>query len=276
MTSSTTSDLSSPVANVLITRGVTPRVPVGGLVMGFGSDGKPKCSMRLELQLDTSIHWLEIALTHLAEAKGLHEASLEAKSRGAPSSAGLDKEFKACVQATVAAATFFEALYAAVLERLPKKPTAKGQNRKQKPARYAVVTEALRQAFGLQKQGTANLRGVLKELYLFRDEAVHPSARFSDPVAHVHLGVRVERRFVMFSYSNARQLVRAALAFSKILPSRDLSRRPKSIQDFAEYLRKVCEPLYSQWEQNFGELLDPPPAEPSRSGTLSPAQGAAG
>lgn len=115
----------------------------------------------------------------------------------------------------------------------------------------------MRQAFGLRKQGTANLRGVLKEVYRFRDEAVHPSAKFSDPVPHFDLGVSVERRFVMFGYANARQLVRAALAFSKILASRDLTRKPKSIQDFAAYLLTVCEPLYSQWEQSFGQLFDP-------------------
>ena len=260
MTSSVIPDPSLSALGVHISRGVTPRVPIGGLVIGIGPDGKPTGSMRLELQLDTSVHWLEIALSHLTEAKGLHEASLAAKSNGATSFADLDKEFKVCLQATVAAATFFEALYAAVLERMPTKPAVKGQHRKQKPARYAVVTEALRQAFGLRKQGTANLRGVLKEVYRFRDEAVHPSAQFSDPVPHAHLGVGVERRFVMFGYTNARQLVRAALAFSKILTSRDLSRRPKPIQDFAAYLLKVCEPLYLQWEQSFGALFDPSPS----------------
>ncbi len=216
---------------------------------------------RLELQLDTCIHWLEIAVSHLFDAKRAHEGLLAAKVSGATNFADLDKEFKACVQASVAAATFFEALYAAVIERMPHKPTAKGQKCHRRPARYAVVTEALRQAFGLRKQGTANLRGVLKEVYRFRDEAVHPSARFSDPVPHNGLGVGVERRFVMFGYASAHQLVRAALVFSKNLTSRDLTRRPKPIQDFAGYLLRVCEPLYGQWEQNFGELFDPQPSK---------------
>jgi hypothetical protein len=95
-------------------------------------------------------------------------------------------------------------------------------------------------------------------VYRFRDEAVHPSATFSEPVMHPELGVGVERRFVMFGYESARQLVRAALAFSKILTIRDLTRRSKPIQDFAAYLRTVCEPLYPHWEKEFGQLLDPP------------------
>jgi hypothetical protein len=226
----------------------------------MGPDGAPTATARLELQLDTCIHWLEIAITRLSEAKAIHQALVAAKAGGATSFADLDKEFHACVQATVAAATFFEALYAAVLERLPTKPNSKGHKRHQRPARYAIVTEALRQGFGLRKQGTANLRSVLKEVYRFRDEAVYPSAKFSDPVPHGRLGVNVERRFVMFGYANARQLVRASLAFSKILTSRDLASRPKPIQDFAAYLLKVCEPLYTQWEQSFGQLFDPQPS----------------
>jgi hypothetical protein len=165
-----------------ISRGVTPRIPVGGLVISIGPDGKPSASARLELQLDTCIHWIEIAIDHLVSAKQFHEALLNEKAVGATNFTDLDKEFKACVQSTVAAATFFEALYAAVVERMPTKPTSKGANRHQRPARYAIVTEALRQAFGLKKQGTANLRAVLKEVYRFRDEAVHPSSKFSEPV----------------------------------------------------------------------------------------------
>ena len=75
---------------------------------------------------------------------------------------------------------------------------------------------------------------------------------------HPELGVGVERRFLMFGYGSARQLVRAALAFSKILASRDLTRRPKPIQEFAAYLLAVCEPLYPLWEKEFGQLLDSP------------------
>jgi hypothetical protein len=212
--------------------------------------------VQLELQLDTSIHWLEIAMEHLLEASRLHKNLLSSKANESINSSELDQEFKSCVQATVAAATFFEALYTAVLERLPSKPMVKGSNRNQRPARYAIVTEALRQAFGLKKQGTSNLRAVLKEIYRFRDEAVHPSSKFSAPVHRAEFGVWVERRFVMFSYGNARQIVRAALAFSKMLTSRDLSRRPKDIQAFSSYLANVCDPLCQQWEHSFGPLFE--------------------
>jgi hypothetical protein len=214
----------------------------------------------VELQLDTCVHWLEIALEHLANAKQAHQVLLaEPRSSDALGSL-LDREFKASVQASFAAATFFEAVYAATMDRNPpKKLSATEDTAKRRPTRFATVTEQLRRSFGLKKQGTANLRSVLREVYRFRDQAVHPSAAFSEPVLHPELNIGVERRFVMFSASSAHMLVRAALAFSKILPSRDLQKQPKAIQDFGAYLLEVCGPLYAAWEQHHGQLLDTPP-----------------
>lgn len=213
----------------------------------------------VELQLDTCIHWLEIALEHLEAAKVAHDALVAAQPNGANVADLLDREFKSAVQAAVAAATFFEALYATTVERLPTKAKPPIGAARKGCARYARVTEQLRSSFGLRKRGTANLRSVLKQVYRFRDEAVHPSAAFTQPVLHPQLRVGVERRFVMFSYGSARQLVRAALAFSRILPSRDLTRRPKPIQELAAYLLQVCSPLHVRWEHLYGPLLDEPP-----------------
>lgn len=236
-----------------ISRGVRMRM----VIADSGSGMKVP---RVELQLDTCIHWLDIALEHLAAARSAHNALLEDKERGDNFAALLDREFKSSVQAALAAATFFEALYAATLDRVStkSKPHIAGQRRRQ--ARYKRVAEQLRMSFGLRKQGTANLQSVLGEVYRFRDEAVHPSATFSEPVLHPQLQVGVERRFVMFGYSNALQLVRAALAFSKILPSRDMKRRPKAMRELAAYLLEVCAPLYTAWEKGYGALLDQSPA----------------
>jgi hypothetical protein len=171
----------------------------------------------------------------------------------------LEREFKASLQATFAAATFFEALYAVTLERDPQKTQPTIIKSKKKPSRYAKVSEQLRRSFGLKNEGTKNLRSALKEIYRFRDQAVHPSAQYSKPVMHPILRLGVERRFVMFSFQNAKVIVRAALAYSKILPSHDLTKKPKSIQDYGSYILTACVPLYERWEQQYGKLLDPHP-----------------
>ena len=247
-----------PSGGIHISRGVRLRIPAGGLVIHTGSNSDRSVEVKaVELQLDTCVHWLEIALEHLANAKLAHEALCVEPPNSPELGNILDREFKASVQATFAAATFFEALYAATVERNPPKKPLAPRNSKKRQTRYAIVTEQLRRSFGLKKQGTSNLRSVLGEVYRFRDQAVHPSAVFSEPVLHPELKVGVERRFVMFSSGNAQQLVRAALAFSKILPSRDLTRQPKDIQNLGTYLLEVCSPLHTLWEQRYGPLLDP-------------------
>lgn len=255
-------ELASPslsVRGIHISRGVRLRIPAGGLIIHTGGEQPGIEVTRVELQLDTCVHWLEIALEHLAAARSTHGALLEAKAPGAELGALLDREFKSSVQAAVAAATFFEALYAATLDRVSAKPSPHVPGRRQRQPRYARVAEQLRMSFGLKKRGTANLRSVLAEIYRFRDEAVHPSATFNEPVLHPQLQVGVERRFVMFGYGSSIPLVRAALAFSKILPSRDMSRRPKAMQDLAAYLLEVCGPLYAAWDKTYGTLLDEGP-----------------
>ena len=242
-----------------ISRGVRLRIPAGGLVITTAQDNAPSMEVKaVELQLDTCVHWLEIALEHLANANVVHEILCAAPANSPDLGGLLDREFKASVQAAFSAATFFEALYAATVERNPPKPPVTPRNPEKRPTRYAVVTEQLRRSFGLKKQGTANLRSVLREVYRFRDQAVHPSATFSEPVLHPDIHVGVERRFVMFSASNVQQLVRAALALSKMLSYRDLTRQPKDIQDLAFYLLDVCSSLYINWEKTYGPLFDPP------------------
>lgn len=113
----------------------------------------------------------------------------------------------------------------------------------------------------MQKQSTANVRGIAKELYRFRDMAVHPPAAFSEPVLHTDLGSGVERRVVVFSYANARQAVRAALAYIKILPSRPLDRATDSMRQLAADMLKFGEPLFEEWESQYGSLLDEPEDE---------------
>lgn len=247
-------DPPTPVG-IHISRGVRMRIPPSGLVIG---ETRAEIT-RVELQLDSCVHWLEIALEHLAAARSAHSAIAEAKQSGNDFSGLLDREFKSSVQAAVAAATFFEALYAATLDRVPKKQTSSILGNRRRRSRYARIAEQLRMSFGLRKHGTASLRRVLRHVYMFRDEAVHPSSTFGEPVLHPQLQVGVERRFAMFDYDNARELVRAALAFSKILPSRDMSEKPKAMQELATYLLEVCAPLYVVWEKTYGALLDEVP-----------------
>ena len=103
-----------------ITRGVALQIPSGGLTLSIDENGEARMELKaLLLRLDTSVHWLEIALDHLAQAKAAHEAMAAAHADGRDAGDHLQATFKAAMQAIVAGATFFEALYAASRDCMP-------------------------------------------------------------------------------------------------------------------------------------------------------------
>jgi hypothetical protein len=255
----TTSSTPPPLttAGFHITRGVALRIPAGALTIALGRNGDDKVELNaLLLRLDTSVHWLEIALDHLAQAKAAHDAMTAARADGKDVGELLQATFKAAMQAIVAAATFFEALYAASRDCMPPARLAPRASGGSGAKRSAVVTEQLKRSFGLKPKKTADLASVLSEVYRFRDEAVHPSSSFGPPALHPVLGVLVERRLAMYTYPNAQLLVRAALAYCKILPTMGKKDGPKEVHDLAQYLLTAGEPHFLSWEQSYGPLLE--------------------
>lgn len=85
------------------------------------------------------------------------------------------------------------------------------QWRSKKTSRYSQITEVLRRGFHLKSNGTAILRQNLKEIYRFRDLAVHPSGKIQAPLLHPEIDVGVDWCFVHFRAQNAETIVTAAI-----------------------------------------------------------------
>jgi hypothetical protein len=260
-----TSSPSPPTtAGFHITRGVALQIPAGALRLAFDESGEAKMELKaFLLRLDTSVHWLEISLDHLAQAKATHDAMASAHAEGRDVGDLLQVTFKAAMQAAVAAATFFEALYAASRDCMPPARQAPRASGGSGAKRSAIVAEQLKRSFGLNPGKTADLTSVLSEVYRFRDDAVHPASSFGPPAIHPSLGVLVEKRLAMYTYPNAQLLVRAALAYCKILPTIGKKDGPKEVQDLSQYLLTAGEPHFRKWEQSYGPLLDVPDGLPS-------------
>ena len=240
-----------------ITRGVALQIPAGGLTLSFDENGEAKMELSaLLLRLDTSVHWLEIALDHLAQAKVAHDAMASIHADGKDVGDLLQVTFKAAMQAIVAGATFFEALYAASRDCMPAARLAPRAADGSGAKRSALVTEQLKRSFGLKPRKASDLASVLSEVYRFRDEAVHPASSFGPPATHPMLGVLVERRLAMYDYPNAHLLVRAALAYCKILPTIGKKDGPKDVHALCDYLLTAGEPHFREWEESYGLLLD--------------------
>lgn len=84
--------------------------------------------------------------------------------------------------------------------------------REGRTSRYTQVSETVRRAFSLKSQGAGVLRANLKEIYRYRDLAVHPSGKIEAPLLHPELDLGMEWRFVYFRARNAELAVLTAAA----------------------------------------------------------------
>lgn len=197
---------------------------------------------KAELQHDPSVLWLEIALDHLSEAERIANRLSKLSASDATRSDELQKEFKSSVQAIVATATFFEALYSSTKEREPKRGAEVGKYR------YGNVTEQLRQSFRLGNPQAKKLRETLKFIYSLRDTAVHPSAAFSAPQLHPQHKINVPRRFADHCFLNAREAFSKTIEVAKMLIDSAPTRKSQTMIDYSDSLKKGCAAVFLTWE----------------------------
>jgi len=195
---------------VFVTKGATVSIPQ--ISFRIRDDGTIESDpVVLHVRFDVCPTWVRLAHQHLAAASAAatrrdaawREDDEQAKTRS------LEEEFEFSMQAIVAAAVAWDAVYA-VLSTHVKLPASLVERwRKGRTARYSQVTEVVRRAFKLRPGAVAFLRATLRELYRFRDLAVHPSGKVQAAEHNPELDVGLEWRFVYFRASNARIAVEA-------------------------------------------------------------------
>jgi len=156
------------------------------------------------------------------------------------------------MEAIVAAGILIDSLYAAVKDRAGVPETLVEMWQRNRTARYKQVGEVLRQAFRIKPRNAVAIRSAIKDIYKFRDWAVHPPAEARAPAHHGDLLLNTEWRFVAFSYKNAYELVRASLAISwQVANKTDLT---GALAAWCKGLKSLLEPVVQQWEAEFGPL----------------------
>ena len=194
---------------IFISRGVRLVIPPGGLVLSLT---RPTPLVTVHVHFDVCPSWCQIALQHLKDAQRRAAERIEAwahddqQARGAT----LEREFEAAMQAIVAAGIAIDAFYAAVQPHVAIPPAMLKSWREGRTARHAQIAEVLRRAFRVSPIGFANLKVHLKELFRFRDLAVHPSGKLQAPLLHPELDVGVEWRFAFFRAPNAEAVVHSS------------------------------------------------------------------
>lgn len=199
------------MTGIYITKGMTVSLP--NFSIRINEDGSIEADpITLHVRFDVCPTWIQIAKRHLAAslvARTARQVAWETTDENAKAQA-LEVEFEASMQAIMAAAIAWDAVYA-VLQQLVKIPDILVEKwRTGRTARYIQVAEVVRCAFSLKPKGVAALRTNIKEIYRYRDLAVHPSGKIEAPLIHPELNLGMEWRFVYFRAANAELAVHAA------------------------------------------------------------------
>jgi hypothetical protein len=188
------------------------------------------------LHYDVCPVWLSIALEHLKIAKAAHEQLLSARDskNDEERRRALEHEFRASMQVATSAAIAIDAFYAVIKRNLA--PDAEPYNPEKRTARFARVSETIRQAFQLKQKGFDAIRQQVEQIFKWRDQAVHPSADFSTPILHPDLECGVERRLVIFSYDNAFKILQSTVNILSQLAANGKAKNVP-IEKYASYLK---------------------------------------
>jgi hypothetical protein len=167
----------SNMSGIFITRGMTVVIPKGGLTIAVDEKGKVNSSVTVHVHYDVCPTWLDLAARHLTDARERQLLRVAAWSSNDDKAKGetLEKEFESSMQAMMAAAIAIDSFYAALRDKTNIPEETIKSWRAKSTARYKQITEIIRRAFSLSPRYCVGLRNCLKEIFKFRDLAVHPS-----------------------------------------------------------------------------------------------------
>ena len=204
------------------------------------------------LRMDLVRHWLRIGTGHVAAARRARLA-LEVAATGQAKEAYplLEAEFHASMQAVTAAAISIDALYSHVKERIDVPALHQAAWAKNQTARWKQTSEVFRLAFTLaNRQDYRGLREGIREIFRFRDWAVHPPADSRLLVHNAVLGRATEWRFSAFRYENARTAMRSSLALAHNLSAVPQAKW-KHLKTYCENLHAATSALVNEWRREF-------------------------
>jgi hypothetical protein len=204
----TSADLDTGVMpGVRFTAGSDLRIPAGAIRISIGSDGQPVMDPLVpQLRTDMWPHWLLEAVVAAGDATDA--ASQVATLCAAPErdeealDLALSAELRASMRAITSCAFAVDAFYASVKARSPAHPHA-GKWVENRTPRHVQVFETIRYHLKLRNPGASKIGQGVKELFRFRDWAVHPGSRFREPIHRDDVNAGVDWHFMAFRAPNA-------------------------------------------------------------------------
>lgn len=231
------------MAGVFIARGMSLRIPKGGLRIRLDDEEPSLDPVRVEVALDVWEHWLEIARKHLDDAESSRVALVAAHAKGDEQGKGecLGAELQAGMVATSAAAFSVDSFYASTKSRLPPAPDLEASWRRNGTGRPAQIAETLKRGFQTSHKGFGDVREGLEQVFKFRGWAVHAPAEFKEPVLHPVIDAGVEWRFIAFGVENCREITRFVTELITQLMERPKSEHAQLVEWCTAYSQRPHE-----------------------------------
>ena len=246
------------MAGILITRGSRVSIPVDGAVLNLDDDGRVTGgSVNLHVAYDMHPQWLMIAIEHTekcVEAAKLVDAIWTDGSQP-EQVAALEAELREGMQAITAAAIATDSFYSTMKEICPVPKALAEKWREGKTARYKQVAETLRITFNIKQLLFGQIRKGLKQLFDWRDQAVHPTSKSSEPVAHPRLAVSTELRLAVYSSDNAMNVAKFALNLIGLLIAHPPLKKQRLVEH-CQFEKTVIYPIIDAWEAKHGQIFD--------------------
>lgn len=228
------------MTGIFISKGMSLSIP--DFTLTIGEDGQINASpITIHVRFDVCPTWIKLAKNHLDDALKARLKRDEAwKGTDENEKATcLEKEFESSMQAITSAAIAIDSIYSILQEHVNIPPSLRDRWRKGRTARYSQISEVFRRAFKLEPDSTKQLKTILKEIYRFRDLAVHPKGKIQAPELHPELNVGVEWRFAYFRAHNAEKILNITADILWKLATAENVKHPKIV----EYLNTLRQRL---------------------------------
>jgi hypothetical protein len=192
------------VSGIITLAGMGLQVPPGGLVISTGADGKLNVEVGpILLRLDLWPTWLEIGCVHATQA----QTAAEQLRPDLPDDSGykyLSEELQAGVVAITGFTFALDGFYDTLRHELGDHPDQTIW-KKNRISRVNQMADTMRLRLKLSHSVSQQLRVALKELFEFRNRAVHPSSQFVEPNYRPQIDSMVHPHLITFSGPHAVQ-----------------------------------------------------------------------
>lgn len=243
------------MGGIFISNGITPIIKPGDLVISLNEKGETEMKVILSLHYDICPAWLKLSVDHLEQAKEWSVKTRDAwkTSDNILKSQTLEKEFEHSMQAIIAIAIAYDSFYASIKSKIKIPVDLADKWKNNRTARHIQISETIRLGFKIKNEGTKILRQSIKEIFRFRDMAIHPKSDVGQAVTHPELGVGVEWRFAYFTFENAKLIVNEGLKRLREI-TRTKGHKNIQLETYCSTLLKNTEQEIARYETKIGPI----------------------